>query len=360
MRGFTAFPLLAALVTQATCDCECGYSINATGTENSVVFTEILETDFLHTGSLPPGWIPQAYNDTPSEAQGPYGQAAQVENVRFNPIKSKKDWKAPGMYGPDPGIQLWSNASLIDIPDSNNSMVPIAELVTTRSDILYGSFRVGMMVTPVNGTCGSFFFYFNDTQEIDIEFLSEEQSNTTGYVNFVVHSPGGIDQSDNHMLSFSPSAGYNDFRFDWLPGFVAFYANNELLYMTTKHVPDHPGSIHLKHWSNGNMGWSGGPPKEDAALTISYVKAYFNSSNPATTVHDCKSDEGKGEACLIPTEIAPANPLRISGETFFFTNHDGDSSNDPSVPTPSAKSAGGRWNVSSHFLAAAMLLIAAV
>lgn len=34
----------------------------------------------------------------------------------------------------------------------------MAEIVTNRSDIMYGSFRAGMKIAAVNGTCGAFFW----------------------------------------------------------------------------------------------------------------------------------------------------------------------------------------------------------
>jgi len=41
-----------------------------------------------------------------------------------------------------------------------------------------------------------------------------------------------------------------------------------------------PGHTVMNHWSNGNTGWSGGPPTEDAVASIMYVKMYFNRSHP--------------------------------------------------------------------------------
>lgn len=352
MKGSATLPLLA-LALQAACDCGCGYTVNATGSENFAVFTEVVETDFLHVADIESDWVAQAYNVTPDDARGPYGKAAQAENVESNPVSSRHDWNGPGMRGPNPGLVLWNRANLVDMPGTNKSMIPMAEVVSTRNDMLYGSFRVGMKTTEVNGTCGAFFFYFNDTEEIDFEFLSkQQQQDNNGFVNLVIQSPasakmGYVDHSspdfDEHSLAFSPSTGYNEYRFDWLPNRVDFYTNSKLLYSTTSNVPDVAGSIHLIHWSNGNAGWSGGPPKEDAALTISYVKAYFNSSSSETTQKSLRSCVQDSQSCEIPTQEVPPNPLGANGnetgKTFFFTDQSDDQAAGPSASTPSQSQA---------------------
>ena len=47
-----------------------------------------------------------------------------------------------------------------------DKMIPASEVRTTRNDILYGSFRAQMRLTPVNGTCGAFFFVRDTLPEI--------------------------------------------------------------------------------------------------------------------------------------------------------------------------------------------------
>lgn len=349
-KNTTLLPLLV-FTTQAASDCTCGYTLPSTSSHSPpFLFTELLETDFLHLKhtDVSSDWIPQVYNVTPENARGPFGKISQLGNVVSNPIPSVYDWTGPGILGGDPGLQLWSRSQLIDVSGSDEGkgkMVPIAELVSSRNDILYGSFRFGLLGTKVEGTCAAVFFYRNDSMEIDIEFLSRQQQQQQGeetkkgVVNLVIQSPesakmGGVDHAspdfDEHVLGFEPGEGYNEYRFDWFPGWVEFYANGELLSTTTQNVPDREGSIHLIHWSNGDQGWSGGPPEEDAVLTVSYVKAYFNSSIEDTTresLKDCQGKEGEEEKCEIPDQkIAP--DLRAvngnqTGKTFFFTDQAG-------------------------------------
>lgn len=83
------------------------------------------------------------------------------------------------------------------------------------------------------------------------------------------------------MLARS-SSHVTDLIIDWTPTSVSFYVDSNHLWTNTlpDFVPSSPGYLVLNHWSNGNSGWSRGPPKEDARVTVTYVKAYFNSTDP--------------------------------------------------------------------------------
>jgi beta-glucanase (GH16 family) len=81
-------------------------------------------------------------------------------------------------------------------------------------------------------------------------------------------------------LGFDPTESFHEYRFDYIPGHVLFYADSNLLaQMEGSDMPSSGGHLILQHWSNGNPLWSGGPPIKDATVTVSYVKAYFNSSD---------------------------------------------------------------------------------
>jgi beta-glucanase (GH16 family) len=219
-------------------------------------------------------------------------------------------------------------------------MIRSAELVSERDDILYGSFRIAMKTSSIDGTCAAFFFYRNDSQEIDTEILSSQQrsavnswpihlvvQNTTPSTDGPVDYRGSV--QDVYNLSSSLRGGttgnYNEYRFDWLPDRISYYVNGQHAWTTTENVPSTAGQIHISHWSNGNPLWSGGPPEQDAVLTVSYVKAYFNSTNSTRDEHyrmGCRG-AGQGETCKIPTQLAPPNPFgsngNETGHTFFFS-----------------------------------------
>ena len=126
------FSPFIAVVTAASC--QCGFSVNSTSDPQYQIFTDYLETDFTR-GTLG-GWIAQDYNITPAVARGPQGKLASQKNV----VPSSS------------GLQLWVRSQLLD------NMIPMAEVDSQRTDMLYGSFRMRAKMTNVNGTCGAMFW----------------------------------------------------------------------------------------------------------------------------------------------------------------------------------------------------------
>lgn len=98
-------------------------------------------------------------------------------------------------------------------------------------------------------------------------------------------------------LTFDPTSAVREYRIDWLPTRIDMYADDAWLQSFSTSVPSSPGALHLIHWSNGDPGWSGGPPQEDAVLTVSYVRAYFNTS--ASNTLACAGAASAADTCEI-------------------------------------------------------------
>ena len=141
--------LLLLLTPLAHADCECGYTVN------SALYTDLLETDFLHLPNitLDTDWQPQNYTVSPAAARGPYGKNATIGNVIANPLQNNNSWAGEGVLGGDPGLQLWARGGT-----PANGLIPMAEVASAREDMLYGSFRAAMKLTGTSGTCGAFFW----------------------------------------------------------------------------------------------------------------------------------------------------------------------------------------------------------
>ncbi|KAL2123334.1 hypothetical protein VTJ04DRAFT_3789 [Mycothermus thermophilus] len=300
--------LLLTFIHPTLAACECGYlatirpDLSDPSTHTTALFTDILETDFSRLlppanqdgdpsssivgtdlAKYTPDWAPQAFNLTAKRARGEYGEMFDVGNVRVvDPAAQGR-----GMAGDGRTLELVVRKGLVD------GMVPVAEVDTRRLDVGYGTFRAVMKVPGVKGTCAAFFWYHNDTQEIDIEFLSKDFSPSRSHfpVNLVLqsrrsaeagHDASGTENFVQTTLPFDPTADFHEYRIDYLPGMVVFYADGAPLATMTSAsgVPTTAGHLILSHWSNGNPLWSGGPPREDAVLKVRSVKAYFNSSDP--------------------------------------------------------------------------------
>ncbi|UKZ78116.1 hypothetical protein TrVFT333_005850 [Trichoderma virens FT-333] len=312
-------------------------------------------------------WRRQQYNVSARAGRGEYGKAFAPDNVFTIAGDGDATESADSSSIGGDGIGLVVGSTVM------NEAIPVAELDSARNDMHYGSYRAGMKLTAVNGTCAAFFWYFNDTQEIDMEFLSREFDPVKKIypVNLVIQSEAsrkaGYDASKTGTfkvvnLTFDPTIGFHEYRFDYLPSRVLFYADSKLLAeMNGTSVPSGPGHIILQHWSNGNPLWSGGPPTEDAVLTVSYVKAYFNSSNTIiqeSAAESCRRARGDGSdssnndrVCTI-ADVTAANAS--TGGTFFNTS-------DPNKPNNGGgdddESGAIRLGKTGPTVASAMLLV---
>lgn len=92
-----------------------------------------------------------------------------------------------------------------------------------------------------------------------------------------------------------------------------------MLYEFAASAPTVPGGLRLNHWSNGDPGWSAGPPAQDAHMEVSYVKAYFNTTNSDVDYKlRCHDPSDPGAICQIPDQLSPPNPSQTT--TFWSPN----------------------------------------
>jgi hypothetical protein len=136
----------------ALADCACGYTVtNADGNNEPWIFTEAIETDFtsMERISSSSGWQSQQFNVSAEAGRGNYGKAFSPANIMPASVAGP-----PGHIARegDPGADLVVGSTIID------GSVPVAEMDTVRQDIIWGSFRAGMKLTSVKGTCAAFFW----------------------------------------------------------------------------------------------------------------------------------------------------------------------------------------------------------
>jgi beta-glucanase (GH16 family) len=170
-----------------------------------------------------------------------------------------------------------------------------------------------------------------------MEFLSHQFNNSQGAVNLVLQSPESVThgyaaQGTNGFevmaLPFRPDEMFHEYRFDWTPNRVAFYVDGKLLHEMTENIPTESGGIFLNHWSNGDPSWSAGPPDQDTVMTISYMKAYFNSTDTERSQNDYRDrcpTYDPAKVCAIPNQMSPPDQSQgvDAAKTYFFST-DGD------------------------------------
>lgn len=318
-------PITAGFLTLAShhavlagaAECECGYTVNKTSNSQFALFTDYYESDFLHVatsgnGSMLFPWLRQEANISAEESRS-FGMWAQLANVKYN-FLDDGEWESGEPVEPaaDAGTQLLVRHELKD------NLVPVAWIASPPGDIVYGSFRAAIKFTGVNGTCGRFHWRNNNrTQTIEIDFLSKDPK--------TLHLDVSSGDSNDTNASSSTTAwsstndfpqGFHEYRFDWMPDHVDFYVDSLLVWTTTKNIPDSPGHLMLSHWSDGNPDGSGGPPMEDAVMTVTYVKAYFNTtasySEPKPECRVLNADD----VCVVPDQTSPPEP---QGKTHFYS-----------------------------------------
>ncbi|PMD41414.1 glycoside hydrolase family 16 protein [Hyaloscypha variabilis F] len=297
--------------------------------DNSYVFTDLIETDAFHIKNIhdDTDWSIQNYNVSASSARGPYGMNFTGLNAVSNPIMNSSNWVGPPVSNGDPGIQLSVGGGV-----PGNGFVQVAQINSVRKDLLWGTFRALIKATPVPGTCTAFFWYFNDSQEIDFEALSYQYNfqNATYPLNLVLQSQQSARQGFSSAASgdwkvaylpFDPTDDFHEYRIDFVPGNVVYYGDGQVLaIINTTAVPTSPGHLILSQWSNGDAGWSAGPPVQRAVSTVGYVKAYFNSSDPArqsAASKRCKDPSAPGAVCAISDQLI--SPGSLYSE--FFSNN---------------------------------------
>ncbi|KAL1596327.1 hypothetical protein SLS60_008972 [Paraconiothyrium brasiliense] len=268
----------------ANADCECGYSLDGANSTTTEVFTDLMENDFLHTSGdniTTFGWQPQAYNVSAKDARGPYGKGFDVANAELNPLKNGQAWSGDSVNGGDAGLKLW---------------------------------------------------FYNNSQEIDMEFLSKQFNQSQGTVQLVLQSPqsvrNGYDASSTagyqaQHLPFRPDEKFHEYRFDWTPDSVIFYVDGRVVHEMTQNIPSAPGHLFMNHWSNGDPLWSAGPPGQDTSMTVSYVKAYFNSTDLARNDKHRKQCPNFDpiKVCSVPAQTVA--PDGNDAKTYFFSQEEG-------------------------------------
>lgn len=200
-----------------------------------------------------------------------------------------------------------------------------------------------------------------------MEFLSSQFDfeNQTFPVNLVLQSQESVRagynaaSSGNYIvanLPFDPTTDYHEYRIDFTATHVVFYGDGQQLgHIGGSAVPSSPGHMILTQWSNGNPLWSFGPPTQQANVSISYVKAYFNSTD-AKRQKDwamrCHDPTAEGATCAIPeltTSTATAGGNLDAG-AFFFSRQQNMTVNQTVYHENSAAGFGGLTGLSGSLL----------
>ncbi|RPB25239.1 concanavalin A-like lectin/glucanase [Terfezia boudieri ATCC MYA-4762] len=254
-------------------DCECGYQV---GSER---YTNAIQTDFsrfLDVGDISDGsgdelddWEVQDWS-TNATTRG-------TEKLLVKKNDPSNVWIQGGL------LQLRQKA-YSDQDKTNGKPVSIAEIVTRRDDILYGSFRARYKIVVQEHTNGGavsgFFFYHGDASETDIEILTRDDDTSIHYsqqptYNYVTDT-SYEDASLTDSLSV-PWTELQEHRWDWHPDITRFYQDGQEAAQLTVNTPQQKGRIMINIWADGGN-WSGRPADKDVIMEIQTIELFFNTS----------------------------------------------------------------------------------
>ena len=134
--------------------CECGFSTQnrQNQTAGPWIFTNMIETDFTKVRNISQDtdWVREEFNVSAEAGRGKYGKQFMPQNIVERPAPKAGESAA---QGDDPaGLVLRVDSAL------DNDAVGCAELDSARLDLLWGSYRAGMKLPNVPGTCAAFFW----------------------------------------------------------------------------------------------------------------------------------------------------------------------------------------------------------
>jgi len=249
-------------------------SIRATSTCGKTIIagagTFMKSATFTFPGtSLPSGLIASTDTIRDQDYGAPYNHKFETKNVFVK--DGYLNIKVPGGQKP---------------ASAPNQAISSGEVFTEVSNILYASVRTHAIFSTVPGTCQSSFFYKSDTQEVDIEYLSDpaSQSNPDGTADlqYTNQPTNGGDSTWSHQAApKNIGTAVHEYRIDWTADFTSFYVDGVQKQKYTTNVASEAGTWLWNNWANGDIGWSAGPPRQDNVMKIQKIEMFYNTTETA-------------------------------------------------------------------------------
>ncbi len=118
--------------------------------------------------------------------------------------------------------------------------------ISSNSLYGYGSYSARMQLPNAPSSITGFFLYQppDYNSEIDIEIYNDSSRK----VIFATYANGRQTHSQTLRLPFDPTTGYHDYRFDYAPGSVKFYADGRLMKKWTTGLPRTSMKLYVNAW----------------------------------------------------------------------------------------------------------------
>ena len=156
----------------------------------------------------------------------------------------------------------------------NRQGVPIscAEVITAEGNIRYASIRTRAIFSTEPGTCHGLFYYKYDTQEADIEYLTDPASSGNDGKGYTIplwySNQANATSKEPTQLSkvppghppghppIDPTTSIHEHRIDWTPDHIEYFFDSHSQAKFTTNVPHQPGHWNWNNLANGDPGMS--------------------------------------------------------------------------------------------------------
>ena len=119
--------------------------------------------------------------------------------------------------------------------------------IRTEKYFSYGSYRVVMKTDYAPGSFAAFFLY-EDVEGVNDEIDIEIYNDGSWQIDFVTFIQDEKTNYKNRELSFDPASGFHEYRIDYFPKQILFYAGDELMATFDSQLPSAKMRVMINHW----------------------------------------------------------------------------------------------------------------
>jgi beta-glucanase (GH16 family) len=138
-----------------------------------------------------------------------------------------------------------------------------------RSNELYGSYLACIQVPDAPSSITGFFLYEppDYASELDIEIYNDSSRKLAIYSTYA----GGRQTHDQTLkLPFDPTKGFHEYRFDYTPTSLRFYADGQLMREWADSLPQPPMKLYVNAWYPKWL--SGKEPRADKSVYVDSIQ----------------------------------------------------------------------------------------
>ncbi|CAO2650274.1 Nn.00g015660.m01.CDS01 [Neocucurbitaria sp. VM-36] len=235
---------------------------------------------------------PPLLNDTQIAGDEPFWQPSLFESDAWNTDWGVQNWSKPATDDfPTPMNNSYANIYLGSEDDTSfltlrtsrqDTYQTSGEIENHQKNLMHVSMRMYGRVKGDKGAVAGFFTFYDDSNESDIEILTDDPKDQIRYTN-----QPSVDKTGNEIqaASVGPTGlprwdDWQTHRIDWLPKNSYWYLNDEQVAANTYSVPRKSSYLVLNMWSDGGE-WSGNMDVGNSAeFQIQWIEMTFNTSGP--------------------------------------------------------------------------------